>query len=111
MSIRNRLAGQLFTLKTLAEAMILSPHRPDRLLPLAQALLRWGPTPAAGYSVAAARHPDEPALIDELATLTLREVQERTNALAHALSDAGLGERDSVGLMARNHRGFVDALV
>jgi fatty-acyl-CoA synthase len=114
-SIPGRLVGQvstkLFTLKTLAEAGILSPTRPDRLVGLAQALLRWGPTPAAGDSVAAARHPDEPAIIDELGTLTFRQVHERTNALAHALSDAGLGERDSVGLMARNHRGFVDALV
>jgi acyl-CoA synthetase (AMP-forming)/AMP-acid ligase II len=115
MSIPGRLVGQvstkLFTLKTLADAGILSPTRPDRLVGLAQALLRWGPTPAAGYSVAAARHPDEPAIVDELGTLTFREVHERTNALAHALSDEGLGEGDGVGLMARNHRGFVDALV
>jgi fatty-acyl-CoA synthase len=114
-SIPGRLVGQvstkLFTLKTLADAGILSPTRPDRLVGLAQALLRWGPTPAAGYSVAAARYPDEPAIIDELGTLTFKEVHQRTNALAHALSDAGLGERDTVGLMARNHRGFVDALV
>jgi fatty-acyl-CoA synthase len=114
-SIPGRLVGQvstkLFTLKTLAEAGILSPTRPDRLVGLAQALMRWGPTPAAGYSVSAARFPDEAALVDELGTLTFREVHERTNALAHALSDAGLGEGDGVGLMARNHRGFVDALV
>jgi acyl-CoA synthetase (AMP-forming)/AMP-acid ligase II len=114
-SIPGRLVGQvstkLFTLKTLAEAGILSPTRPDRLVGLAQALLRWGPTPAAGYSVAAARSPDEPAIVDELGTLTFREVHQRTNALAHALSDDGVGEGDSVGLMARNHPGFVDALV
>jgi acyl-CoA synthetase (AMP-forming)/AMP-acid ligase II len=114
-SIPGRLVGQvstkLFTLKTLAEAGILSPTRPDRLVGLAQALLRWGPTPAAGYTVAATRYPDEPAIVDELGTLTFEEVDQRTNALAHALSDDGLGEGDSVGLMARNHRGFVDALV
>src|SRR5262245_5736042 len=114
-SIPGRLVGQvstkLFTLKTLAEAGILSPTRPDRLVGLAQAVLRWGPTPAAGYSVAAGRYPDEPAIIDELGTLTFQEVQRRTNALAHALSDDGLGEGDTVGLMARNHRGFVDGLV
>jgi fatty-acyl-CoA synthase len=115
MTIPRQLVGQvstkLFTLKTLAEAGILSPTRPDRLVGLAQALLRWGPTPAAGYSVAAARYPDEPAIVDELGTLTFREVQRRTNALAHALSDEGLGEGDTVGLMARNHRGFIDGLV
>ena len=108
---RGQVSTKLFTLKTLADAGIISPTRPDRLLGLANAVLRWGPTPAAGYSVSAARYPDEPAIIDELGTLTFRQVHERTNALAHALSDAGLGEGDSVGLMARNHRGFVDALV
>jgi acyl-CoA synthetase (AMP-forming)/AMP-acid ligase II len=111
MSLRGQVSTKLFTLKTLAEAGIISPTRPDRLLGLANTVLRWGPTPAAGYSVSAARYPDEPAIIDELGTLTFRQVHERTNALAHALSDAGLGEGDSVGLMARNHRGFVDALV
>src|SRR4051812_6772655 len=110
-SLRGQVSTKLFTLKTLADAGIISPTRPDRLLGLANAVLRWGPTPAAGYSVAAARYPDEPAVIDELGTLTFRQVHERTNALAHALSDAGLGEGDGVGLMARNHRGFVDALV
>ena len=30
------------------------------------------PTPAAGYAAAAARYPDEPAIIDELGTLTLQ---------------------------------------
>ena len=46
MTIPGRLVGQvstkLFTLKTLAEAGILSPTRPDRLVGLAQALLRAG---------------------------------------------------------------------
>src|SRR3954452_5394406 len=111
-SIPGRLVGQvstkLFTLKKLAEAGILTPTRPDRLVGLAPALLRWGPTPAAGYSVAAARSPEEPAIVDELGTLTFKEVHRRTNALAHALSDAGLGEGDSVGVRARNRRRFRD---
>src|SRR3954469_20887701 len=93
-SIPGRLVGQvstkLFTLKTLAEAGILSPTRPDRLVGLAQAPLGRGPTRAAGYSAAAARPPDEQAIVDELGALTFREIQQRTNALAHALSDDGL---------------------
>ncbi|HEV2076171.1 MAG TPA: AMP-binding protein, partial [Thermoleophilaceae bacterium] len=39
------------------------------------------------------------------------EVHRRTNALTHALSDAGLGEGDGIGVMCRNHRGFVEATV
>jgi fatty-acyl-CoA synthase len=74
-------------------------------------LNRWGPTPAAGYTGAAIRYPDEPAVIDELGTLTFAEVHRRTNGLAHGLSDHGISEGDSVAILCRNHRGFIDATV
>ena len=51
------------------------------------------------------------AIIDELGTLTFGEVHERTNALANAWLDAGLGEGDGVAIMCRNHRGFIEATV
>ena len=54
---------------------------------------------------------DDVAIIDELGTLTFREVHERTNALAHALAADGIGAGDGVGLMCRNHRGFIDAVI
>ncbi len=102
MSLQARVTTKLHTLRTLAEAGIISPTRPDRLVALAQTLMRWGPTPAAGYTAASIRHPDDTALIDELGTLTFREVHERTNALAtevgEALLNAGLlAEKPSVG--------------
>src|SRR3954462_13910667 len=81
------------------------------MLRVGVALQRWGPTPAAGYTGSAIRYPDETAIIDELGTLTFREVHERTNALAHAFSDAGILEGDGVAIMCRNHRGFIDATV
>src|SRR3954462_10158402 len=81
------------------------------MLRVGVALQRWGPTPAAGYTGSAIRYPDETAIIDELGTLTFREVQERTNALAHAFSDAGILEGDGAAIMCRNHRGFIDATV
>jgi acyl-CoA synthetase (AMP-forming)/AMP-acid ligase II len=49
--------------------------------------------------------------VDELGTLTFRELDTRTNALAHALSDAGVKEGDAVALMCRNHRGFIETTV
>ena len=74
------------TLATLTKAGIVRPARPDRLLALGVALARWGPTPAAGYTVSATRYPDEVAIVDEAGTLTFRQIHERTNALAHALA-------------------------
>src|SRR4051795_7541707 len=99
------------SLATLTQAGIIRIQRPDRAVRTALALIRWGVTPAAGYEAAAAQYPDEVALIDELGQLTFREMSERTNALAHALADDGVNEGDSVAVMARNHRGFVDAVV
>jgi fatty-acyl-CoA synthase len=110
-NVTGQLSQKAFTLRTLAETGILRPMRPDKALGIANALRRWGPTPAFGYTASAIRHPDEKAIIDELGTLTFAEVHRRTNALAHALSDAGIGEGDGVAMMIRNHRGFIDATV
>src|SRR5215208_1412006 len=106
-----QVAGKLQTVATLAGAGIIRPQRPDRLFNAAVALIRWGATPAAGYKAAASRYPDELGLIDESGTLTFKEIHERSNALAHALAREGVKAGDSVGIMCRNHRGWVDAYV
>jgi acyl-CoA synthetase (AMP-forming)/AMP-acid ligase II len=102
---------KLFTARTLAAAGVLHPGRPDHVVSAVRALVRFGPTPAGGYAASAQRYGDEVALIDELGTLTFREVDERTNALAHGLAANGIGEGDNVGLMCRNHRGFIESVV
>jgi acyl-CoA synthetase (AMP-forming)/AMP-acid ligase II len=115
MSLPGRLTTQLttklHTVYALTNAGIIRPQRPDRLARVAWNFLRWGPTPAAGYASNAARYPDDTAIIDELGTLSFRDVHERSNALAHALREDGIGEGDGVGIMCRNHRGFIDAYV
>ena len=55
--------------------------------------------------------PDRTWVVDERGELTFREVDQRTNRLARALQGLGVEEGDSVALMARNHRGFVEAAV
>jgi len=109
--VLEQITNRLWTAKVLAQTGIIAPTRPDKILRVGLALQRWGPTPAAAYIGAAIRFPEETAIVDELGTLTFREVHERTNALAHALSDAGVGEGDGVAIMCRNHRGFIDATV
>ena len=110
-SVPKQVSNTLQSLITLTEAGIIRLQRPDRALRTAVSIIRWGVTPAAGYEASAARYPDEVALIDELGQLTFREIQERTNALAHALADDGVNEGDNVAIMARNHRGFVESVV
>jgi fatty-acyl-CoA synthase len=102
---------KLWVAKTLTEAGIVRPTRPDKLVGLGLALHRWGPTPAAGYTASAIRYPNETAIIDELGTLTFKELHERTNAIANGLAEHGVGEGDGVAILCRNHRGFVEATV
>jgi acyl-CoA synthetase (AMP-forming)/AMP-acid ligase II/uncharacterized membrane protein len=102
--------NKLHTARVLAGAGFIRPERPDRTLRTITLLRRWGPTPAAGFAASAARYPNETAIIDELGTLTFEEVHRRSNALANALSDAGLVEGDNVGVMVRNHRGFIETV-
>jgi acyl-CoA synthetase (AMP-forming)/AMP-acid ligase II len=97
--------------RTLLETGMFRPSRPDKTLRSLSALHRWGPTPAAAYTGAAARYPHRSAIVDERGTLTFSEVHRRTNALANELRRAGIREGDGVAIMCRNHRGFVDATV
>jgi acyl-CoA synthetase (AMP-forming)/AMP-acid ligase II len=68
-------------------------------------------TLAGAYGLAAIRWPERTAIIDEDGTLTFSEVEHRTNTLARASRDAGVGERDAVAIMCRNHRGLIEATV
>src|SRR5206468_3354152 len=108
MDILGQVGTKLFTAKTLAEVGFIRPMRPDKLLRVGVNLVRWGPTPAAGYATSSVLHPDELAIIDELGSLTFAEVQRRTNGLANALGEHGIEEGDNVAILCRNHRGFID---
>jgi acyl-CoA synthetase (AMP-forming)/AMP-acid ligase II len=103
--------NKLFIAKTLQGTGMLKPVRPDRAARSLIGLHRWGPTLAGACVAAAARAPSQAAIVDERGALTYEEVHRRSNALARALAKAGIGERDGVAIMCRNHRGFVDATI
>ena len=97
--------------RVLVRAGLLTPVRPDRLIGMGLAVLRWGITPATGYAAGAARHPDRVALVDDDGALTWRDVDLRTDRLASELRARGLREGDAAGLLARNGRGLVEGAV
>jgi acyl-CoA synthetase (AMP-forming)/AMP-acid ligase II len=103
--------GVLGVLATLQRAGMIAPMRPDRYLKMAAAMRREGMGMTVGFAGAAQRCPDRPALIDELGTLTWRQLDERINALAAALQGVPSGQPKVIGIMCRNHRGLVEALV
>jgi acyl-CoA synthetase (AMP-forming)/AMP-acid ligase II len=107
--VKASISDSIFEVKILREAGILSPMRPDKALKIGGAFLRWGASPALGVTTAAIHHPHELAIVDERGALSWERLHRRTNALAHALAGMGIGPGDGVGIMCRNHRGFVEA--
>jgi acyl-CoA synthetase (AMP-forming)/AMP-acid ligase II len=110
MAITDRLTESLGIVATMGRARLLAPMRPDKYLRIAAAMQRENMGITSGFAAAAQRCPDKPGLIDELGTLTWREIDQRADALAAGLQ--ALPEAPHVlGIMARNHRGFVEALI
>jgi len=95
--------------RVLTQAGVIQPFGPVTLVGLVKALRSWGMGLAGGFTAVAIRFPERTGLIDELGDLTFREIDERSNALADELARLGVNEGDGVALLARNHRGFVDA--
>ena len=107
-AMNDRILHSARTLKTLVDAGLIAPIRPDRLARVGRSLVRWGTSSAGAIAVAAARAPDQPALADELGTLSYAELHRRANALASSLAERGVRPGDGVAIMCRNHRGFMD---
>jgi acyl-CoA synthetase (AMP-forming)/AMP-acid ligase II len=122
MALSDRLNATVGLIATMGRARLIAPMRPDRYLRIAAAMRRENMSSTSGFAATAQRCPDRPGLIDELGTLTWRELDEQSDALAaalHALPAAASPTSDvaaqaapkTIGIMARNHRGFVEAVV
>ena len=107
--MRAAVSDLVFEAKVLREAGILAPLRPDKALKVGSTFLRWGASPATGVATAAIEHPHEIAILDERGALSWERLHRRSNALAHSFRALGIGPGDGIGIMARNHRGFVEA--
>jgi fatty-acyl-CoA synthase len=107
--IRASISDSIFEVKVLREAGIVAPMRPDKAVKIGSTFLRWGASPATGVSTAAIHHPHELAIVDERGALSWERLHRRSNALAHSFAAMGIGPGDGVGIMCRNHRGFVEA--
>ncbi|MGA8255452.1 MAG: AMP-binding protein [Nocardioides sp.] len=99
------------SLRVLGQAGIIRPYSPLTLARLGKTVVKWGTGPAGGFAALAVRTPDHVGLHDELGELTFGELHRRSNSLALALRDLGVGEGDGVAIMCRNHRGFIDASI
>lgn len=109
MAIVDRLSDALGLISTMRRARLIAPLRPDKYLRIVAAMQRENMSITSGFASAAQRCPDRPGLVDELGTLTWREIDERADALAAGLQD--VANPKVIGIMARNHRGFVESLI
>jgi fatty-acyl-CoA synthase len=87
------------------------PERPDRFARGLLALAPWGPTLAGAVAASAARYPDAAAVVDDGGAVTAAELWRGSDSLARELFDKGIGHGRTVGILARNHRGFVTAVL
>src|SRR5437763_1292727 len=88
-----------------AGMLVLEP--PSRTIQVFRAIDRLGQL-GGGIAIAALRHGDRVGLVDELGSLTFAELDARSNALACGLRARGVREGSCIGILARNHRGFLD---
>lgn len=93
---------------TMARSGVIRPYGPRTLARLGRRLQQWGIGFAGGMGALAERNPDGTAIIDELGSLTWRQVDERSTRLANGLRELGVGEGDSAAVLVRNSRYFVD---
>ncbi|MFC9090965.1 AMP-binding protein [Nocardiopsis dassonvillei] len=101
----------LETVRVLVRAGVISPGRPDRVVRQLRALRTWGATIAGGYAAANERVPDAVSVVDERGPTTFREMDLRGRELARDLRRAGVGAGARVGVLCRNHSGFVQTMV
>jgi fatty-acyl-CoA synthase len=80
---------------------------PRKVASVLRALDHLGPIGGA-IAVAAARHGERTGVIDERGSLTFGEIDARSDALAYGLRARGVAEGETIGILCRNHRGFLD---
>lgn len=95
----------------LGRAGLLRPLRPQVLAGLAAVVKDWGIGPAGGFAAMALRDPDRDCVVDEAGATTWAQMHRRGNAAARGLAELGVTAHTRVGILCRNHRGFLDAML
>ncbi len=98
-----RAALETQSLVALVRAGVVGVELPHRVLQIVQALNDYGPF-GASPRIAAIRHGDHPAIIDQHGEISFKELDERVNRLSNALLAKGVPQGASVGILCRNHR-------
>ena len=111
MPITGRLTETRCLLEKMRRARLIPRVRPDKYFRMVAAMWHENFSATCTFAAAARRCPDRMAIIDERGALSWRDLDERCDALAAALQAIPAGQPRAIGILCRNHRGFVEALV
>ena len=104
-----RVGNEAYYLRLCFRSGLLGIDSPRTTADVVLGLKRFGMLGGAPV-VAAARHPERTAVIDEGGSITYRELDDRVNALANAWLRDGMQPGDSIAVLIRNHAGFLEAV-
>src|SRR5215207_1707318 len=105
------LARRLLATAIVARSNIKPFERPDRLPRSLIAMAPWGTTLGGIVAGAAGRYPDRCAVEDESGEVSYAQLWSAAQHVAASLVADDIGPGVRVGLMCRNHAGFVEWLV
>ena len=100
-----------YKLKVLRQIGLLKVQPPHRLIKAGIKLATWGPGFPSAVGAAAARFPNQTAIIDDAGEITWAELRDEINQTTAALKARGVQVGDAVALMGRNHRWMVVSMV
>ena len=100
-----------YKLTVLRRIGLLKAQDPIRLAKAGKKLKEWGPGFPSAVGAAAARNPDQLAVIDDAGQITWKEMSDEVNRLSAALKERGIGVGDPVAVLCRNHRYMVISMV
>jgi fatty-acyl-CoA synthase len=102
----HELGGVVAAAMVLQRRGLVDLRRPLQAVRASRLLRRYGSVGGLVGHVAA-RYGDAPALTDANGTLSFRELEASSNALARGLSGRGIGADSVIGMLQRNHRGVL----
>jgi fatty-acyl-CoA synthase len=82
---------------------------PRYVVSMARGVFETGPSTASGVIGGHYYRGREPSIIDDAGTTSFTELRSRSLSIAQGLRAAGVGPGHNVAILARNHRGFVEA--